>query len=459
LDHYPNIYRPSFNNFFTQAEYLQKMNITIIGTGYVGLVTGTCFAEFGHDVICVDKLTDKIKQLDNGHIPIYEPGLDALVAKNREDGHLQFTTDVASAVSCAEVVFIAVGTPSSRRGDGYADLTYIYEAARELAGHLKDYTLIVNKSTVPVGTARQVERIIKEQNPAADFDVASNPEFLREGAAIADFMRPDRVVIGVENKRAERVLREVYKPLYLRETPIVSTTTQTAELIKYAANAFLAIKISFINEMAAVCEAVDADVTALARAVGMDGRIGPKFLHPGPGYGGSCFPKDTMALMRIAQEYGESVRIVEAAVEVNAAQKARMVKKIRDALGGSEAGKTIAVLGLTFKPETDDMREAPAVSILPALLEKGAIIRTHDPKGMEEAKKYLPDTIIYTENAYDACDGADAVVLMTEWNQYRALDLGQILSNLNHPVFIDLRNVYEPEDMKKKGFKYIGVGH
>ncbi len=434
------------------------MNITIIGTGYVGLVTGTCFAEFGHNVICVDKLADKIEQLNKGHIPIYEPGLDTLVAKNREDGHLQFTTDIANAVSCAEAVFIAVGTPTSRRGDGYADLTYIYEAARELATHLKDYTVIVNKSTVPVGTARQVSRIIKEQNPDADFDVASNPEFLREGAAISDFMRPDRVVIGVENERTEQLLRDVYKPLYLRETPVISTTIETAELIKYAANAFLAVKISFINEMAAVCEAVGADVSALAKAVGMDGRIGSKFLHPGPGYGGSCFPKDTLALMRIVQEYGESVRIVEAAVEVNAAQKARMVKKIRDALGGSEAGKTIAVLGLTFKPETDDMREAPAVSILPALLEKGATIRTHDPKGMEEAKKYLPNDIVYTENAYDACDGADAVVLMTEWNQYRALDLNQILAKLNQPVFIDLRNVYEPSDMKEKGFKYIGVG-
>ena len=434
------------------------MNITMIGTGYVGLVTGTCFAEFGHHVTCVDKIEEKIDQLNDGKIPIYEPGLDALVAKNREEERLQFTTDIAGAVAGADAVFLAVGTPTSRRGDGYADLTYIYEASKELAEHLQGYTVIVDKSTVPVGTARQVARRIKEQNPEADFDVASNPEFLREGAAISDFMRPDRVVIGVDSDRAEQVLRDVYKPLYLQESPIVSTTIETAELIKYAANAFLAVKISYINEMAAVCEAVGADIGSLAKGIGMDGRIGSKFLHPGPGYGGSCFPKDTLALMRIVQEYGENVRIVEAAVEVNSAQKARMVKKIRDALGGTEAGKTIAVLGLTFKPETDDMRESPAVSILPALLEKGAIVRAHDPKGMEEAKKYLPEEIKYVENAYEACDGADVVILMTEWNQYRALDLDRIASLLNQPVFVDLRNVYDPETMKEKGFTYVGVG-
>ncbi len=430
----------------------------MIGTGYVGLVTGTCFAEFGHHVTCVDKLTDKIDQLNGGQIPIYEPGLDALVAKNRQEERLQFTTDVAGAVAGADAVFLAVGTPTSRRGDGYADLTYVYEASKELAAHLQGYTVIVDKSTVPVGTARQVSRIIKDANPEADFDVASNPEFLREGAAISDFMRPDRVVIGVESKRAEQVLRDVYKPLYLRDSPIVSTTIETAELIKYAANAFLAVKISFINEMANVCEAVGADVSALAKGIGMDGRIGAKFLHPGPGYGGSCFPKDTLALMRIVQEYGESVRIVEAAVEVNSAQKARMVKKIRDALGGSETGKIIAVLGLTFKPETDDMRESPAVSILPALLEKGAAIKAHDPQGMEEAKKYLPEGIQYMSDAYDACEGADAVVLMTEWNQYRALDLDRLASLLQAKVFVDLRNVYDPETMKNKGFVYVGVG-
>ena len=434
------------------------MNITMIGTGYVGLVTGTCFAEFGHHVTCVDKITDKIDQLNAGKIPIYEPGLDTMVAKNRDEGRLQFVTDIVTAVSGADAVFIAVGTPTSRRGDGYADLSYIYEASKELAAHLQGYTVIVDKSTVPVGTARQVARIIKQENPEADFDVASNPEFLREGAAITDFMRPDRVVLGVESERAEHVLREIYKPLFIYETPIVCTTIETAELIKYAANAFLAVKISFINEIANVCEAVGADVTALAKGIGMDNRIGSKFLHPGPGYGGSCFPKDTLALMRIVQEHGESVRIVEAAVEVNAAQKARMVKKIRDALGGSESGKTIGVLGLTFKPETDDMRESPAVSILPALLEKGAIIQAHDPKGMDEAKKYLPEGIRYMEDAYAACKGADVVVLMTEWNQYRALDFDRIASLVSTPAFVDLRNVYDPATMRELGFTYVGIG-
>ncbi len=430
----------------------------MIGTGYVGLVTGTCFAEFGHHVTCVDKIEEKITQLKQGKIPIYEPGLDALVAKTVSEGRLKFTTSLDEAIPGAEAIFIAVGTPSSRRGDGYADLTYIYAAAKEIAHYLQDYTIIVDKSTVPVGTARQVARIISEENPEADFDVASNPEFLREGAAISDFMRPDRVVIGVESERSEQVLREVYKPLFLRDTPIVSTSIETAELTKYAANAFLAVKISFINEIAAVCEAVGADVSDLAKGIGMDGRIGNKFLHPGPGYGGSCFPKDTLALMRIVQEHGESVRIVEAAVEVNAAQKARMVKKIRDMLGGSEAGKTVAVLGLTFKPETDDMREAPAATILPALLEKGARIKAHDPKGMEEAKQYLPDGIEYVKNGYQACDGADAVILMTEWNQYRALDLAKIKKIMRDPVFIDLRNVYDPATMKELGFRYTGVG-
>ena len=434
------------------------MNITMIGAGYVGLVTGTCFAEFGHFVTCVDKLDEKIEQLNNGVIPIYEPGLDVLVKKNVLEGRLRFTSDLAQAVPEAEAVFIAVGTPSSRRGDGYADLTYIYEAARDLAVHLRGYTVVVDKSTVPVGTARQVERVIREANPQAEFDVASNPEFLREGAAISDFMRPDRVVIGVESERAGKLLKEIYKPLYLRDTPIVNTTIETAELTKYAANAFLAVKISFINEIATVCEAVNANVVELAKAIGMDGRIGGKFLHPGPGYGGSCFPKDTLALMRIVQEHGENVRIVEAAVEVNAAQKARMVKKIREMLGGSEAGKTIAVLGLTFKPETDDMRDAPSATILPALLEKGARVRAHDPKGMEEAKAYLPAAIEYAENPYDAAVGADCVVLMTEWNQYRALDLQRLKSRMNAPVFIDLRNVYEPEAMKSAGFRYVGVG-
>ncbi len=435
------------------------MKITMIGTGYVGLVTGTCFAEFGHHVTCIDKIPEKIDKLRQGVIPIYEPGLEALVRKNTAEGRIAFATEAAEAVPGADAVFLAVGTPTSRRGDGYADLSYIYEASREVAAQLQGYTVIVDKSTVPVGTARQVARIIHEVNPAADFDVASNPEFLREGAAINDFMRPDRVVIGVESERAAQVLRRIYQPLYLQETPIVQTGLETAELIKYAANAFLAVKISFINEMAKVCEEVGADVIELARGIGMDGRIGKKFLHPGPGYGGSCFPKDTLALLRMVQEHGESLRIVEAAVEVNAAQKARMVKKIRDMLGGDVAGKTIAVLGLTFKPETDDMREAPAITILPALVEKGATLRAHDPQGMDEAKKYLPREIVYSANAYEACDGADAVVLLTEWNQYRALDLERIKAAMGTAaVFVDLRNVYEPARLKAMGFNYAGVG-
>lgn len=434
------------------------MKISIIGTGYVGLVTGTCLAEFGHHITCVDKDSTKIEKLKGGIIPIYEPGLDTLVAKNVRENRLTFTTELGDNIAQANAVFIAVGTPSSRRGDGYADLTYIYDAAREIAPHLTDYTVVIDKSTVPVGTARQVARIIKETNPQADFDVASNPEFLREGAAITDFMRPDRVVIGVETERAEQVMRTVYQPLFLQETPIVRTNIETAELTKYAANAFLATKISFINEIANLCDSLGADIVALAKGIGMDGRIGAKFLHPGPGYGGSCFPKDTLALLRVAQENGQSLRIVEATVEVNAAQKAKMVKKIRDALGGSEAGKTIAVLGLTFKPETDDMRDAPAITILPALLEKGAKIRAHDPQGAAEARKYLPGTIYYAENAYDACKGADAVILMTEWNQYRALDLEKLSKVMNEKIFIDLRNIYKPEETELFGFSYTGVG-
>jgi len=433
------------------------MNISIIGAGYVGLVTGVCLAEFGHRVVCVDKDEQKIAKLRRGEIPIYEPGLEPLVVKNVADGRLVFTDRLDGEVEKARAVFIAVGTPSSRRGDGYADLTYIYAAARELAPHLNSYTVVINKSTVPVGTARQVARLIGEENPAADFDMVSNPEFLREGAAVSDFMRPDRVVIGADSEKAVAVMKEIYNPLYLISTPFVNTTLETAELIKYASNAFLAMKISFINEMATICEAVDANVIDLARAVGLDGRIGPKFLHPGPGYGGSCFPKDTLALMRIAQEYGVAARSVEAAVEINAAQKARMVKKIRDALGGSEAGKTIAVLGLTFKPETDDLREAPALSILPPLADKGARLQVHDPEGMEEAREMFPD-YTYAASAYEACDGADAVVLMTEWNQYRALDLDEVKARLKTPIFIDLRNVYTPEQMRAAGFEYYGVG-
>ncbi|WP_339668522.1 UDP-glucose/GDP-mannose dehydrogenase family protein [Dasania marina] len=433
------------------------MNVVMIGAGYVGLVSGSCFAEFGANVICVDLDQAKIDRLNDGRIPIYEPGLEDLVSRNAQSGRLSFTVDLASSVKQADLIFIAVGTPS-RRGDGHADLAYVYAAAKDIAANLSGYTVIVNKSTVPVGTARQVERIIKETNPDADFDVASNPEFLREGAAISDFMRPDRVVLGVESERAEKLLRELYRPLNLIEAPIQVTNLESAELIKYAANAFLATKISFINEMSQLCEAVGADVQAIAKGMGLDGRIGKKFLHAGPGYGGSCFPKDTLALVRIAQEHGVSSRIVEAVVEVNAAQKAKMVKKIRHALGGSEAGKTIAVLGLTFKPETDDMRDAPALSILPPLCDKGAHIRAHDPQGMEEAKSLLPDSVVYTQTAYEAVTDADIVVLMTEWNEYRGLPMAKIKALMRGNIFVDLRNVYEPEKMREAGFVYYGVG-
>ncbi|HRZ95755.1 MAG TPA: UDP-glucose/GDP-mannose dehydrogenase family protein [Candidatus Moranbacteria bacterium] len=433
------------------------MKIAIIGTGYVGLVSGTCFSEFGHNVVCVDKDEKKIEALKNGQIPIYEPGLDELVKSNVEANRLIFTLDTAFAIKDADAVFIAVGTPTSRRGDGYADLSYVYAAAKELAGHLNGYTVIVDKSTVPVGTARQVKRIIKGTNPKADFDMASNPEFLREGAAISDFMKPDRVVVGVESKKAEEVLRNIYKPLYLIETPMVVTNLETAELIKYASNAFLAVKISYINDMANLCEKVGADIVALAKGMGLDNRIGSKFLHAGPGYGGSCFPKDTLALSKTAQEHGAGLRLVESAIEINSAQKARMVKKIREALGGSEAGKTIACLGLTFKPETDDMRQAQSVAILPALVDKGARVRAHDPHGMAEAKKMMPE-VEYADDAYGACKDADAVILMTEWNEYRALDLDRLAETMKGKIFIDLRNVYEPEVLREKGFQYFGVG-
>ncbi len=433
------------------------MNVVMIGSGYVGLVSGACFAEFGADVTCVDVDQSKIDSLNNGGIPIYEPGLDDLVARNREAGRLSFTTDLASSVADADLVFIAVGTPT-RRGDGHADLKYVYTAAKDIAPHLRDYTVIVDKSTVPVGTARQVHRIIKEENPQADFDVASNPEFLREGAAISDFMRPDRVVLGLESERAEQRLRQLYAPINLIETPILVTNLESAELTKYAANAFLATKISFINEISQLCEKVGADVHAVAKGMGLDGRIGKKFLHAGPGYGGSCFPKDTLALIRIAQEHGAHSRIVEAVVEVNAAQKARMVSKIREALGGSEAGKHIAVLGLTFKPETDDMRDSPSLAILPALVDKGAKITAHDPQGIEEAKHQLPESIEYAEDMYEAVKGADAVVLMTEWNQYRGLDLERVHKLMDGDVFVDLRNVYEADRMKAQGFKYTCIG-
>jgi len=433
------------------------MNVVMIGAGYVGLVSGACFAEFGARVICVDKDERRIDALGRGEIPIYEPGLDDLVERNVKAGRLAFATELAEPVAGADLVFIAVGTPT-RRGDGYADLKYVYAAAEEVATYLQHYTVIVDKSTVPVGTAREVERVIRKANPSADFDVASNPEFLREGSAISDFMRPDRVVLGVESARAEALLRELYRPLNLIEAPIQVTGLESAEIIKYASNAFLATKISFINEISQLCEKTGADVHAVAKGMGLDGRIGKKFLHAGPGYGGSCFPKDTVALIRMAQEHGVSSRIVEAVVEVNASQKARMVAKVREALGGSVADKHIAVLGLTFKPETDDMRDAPSLAILPALADRGAVIRAHDPAGMEEARKVLPESISYADSIDAAVEGADAVILMTEWNQYRGLDLAKLKSQMRGNVFVDLRNVYERGMMEKHGLEYACVG-
>ena len=433
------------------------MKVAMVGAGYVGLVSGACFAEFGADVTCIDIDSDKIGKLREGVVPIYEPGLAELINKNREQGRLAFRDGYDESIAECDLIFIAVGTPA-RHGDGHADLKYVYQAVRDIAPHLEGYTVIVDKSTVPVGTARTVKRIVGEENPEAEFDVASNPEFLREGAALADFMRPDRVVIGVETRRAEEMLRELYRPLNLIETPLLVTDLESAELIKYAANAFLATKISFINEISALCEVVNADVHAVARGMGLDGRIGRKFLHPGPGYGGSCFPKDTRALVRIAQENNVSSRIVEAVMEVNEAQKARMIDKIRSALGGKENGKTIAVLGLAFKPETDDMRDAPALSILPELIENGVRIHAHDPHAMPEAKTLLPESVLYFDEIYAALAGADAAVLMTEWNAYRGMDLDRIKKTMRGNVFIDLRNVYEPELMRGAGFDYVCVG-
>lgn len=433
------------------------MNVTMIGSGYVGLVSGACFAEFGASVTCLDVDAEKIVKLNDGVIPIYEPGLEELVKTNVSQGRLKFTCGYEDTVPDSDLIFIAVGTPS-RRGDGHADLSYVYKAAKDIASHLKGYTVIVDKSTVPVGTARNVSRIIKEQNPDADFDVASNPEFLREGAAISDFMRPDRVVVGVESERAKELIQKLYRPLNLIETPILITNLESAELIKYASNAFLATKISFINEISMLCESVDADVHDVAKGMGLDGRIGRKFLHPGPGYGGSCFPKDTKALVRIAQENNVTSRIVESVIEVNEAQKARMINKVRNALGGDEAGKHIAVLGLTFKPETDDMRDAPSLSILPKLIENGASIKAHDPKGIEEAKSLLPGSIEYFEDIYSAIDGVDAVILMTEWHAYRGMNLARVKELMNGDIFIDLRNVYEPALMRDADFDYHCVG-
>ena len=432
------------------------MRIAMIGTGYVGLVSGACFSEFGVSVTCVDKDVSKIARLKQGEIPIYEPGLDQIVDSNVRAGRLEFTTDLATAVKGADAVFIAVGTPS-RRGDGHADLSYVFGAAEEIARALTGYAVVVTKSTVPVGTGRRVAEIIRKTRPEAQFDVVSNPEFLREGSAIQDFMRPDRVVIGCESERAKDVMRELYRPLYLIETPMIFTTIETAELTKYAANSFLATKISFINEVADLCEQLGADVQDVARGIGLDGRIGRKFLHAGPGYGGSCFPKDCLALVRTAQEAGAPVSLIETTVKVNETRKEKMAARIIRACGGSVEGKTIAVLGLTFKPNTDDMRESASLAIIPALRGAGAAIRAFDPEGMVEAKKLL-EGVTFCEGAYDAMGGADAVVILTEWNEFRALDLRRVRELLRSPTIIDLRNIYKPADMADAGFYYFSIG-
>ena len=432
------------------------MRVTMIGAGYVGLVSGACFADFGHDVVCVDKDETKIKKLENGEIPIFEPGLDALVAENVKAGRLSFSLDLGASTPEAEAVFIAVGTPS-RRGDGFADLSYVYQAAEEIAAEMNGYTVVVTKSTVPVGTGAEVAKIIRNARPDAEFSVVSNPEFLREGAAIEDFKRPDRVVVGAEDERARKVMRELYRPLFLNETPIVFTNRATSELIKYAANAFLATKITFINEMADLCEQVGANVQEVAKGIGLDGRIGSKFLHAGPGYGGSCFPKDTLALVRTAQSNEAPTKIVEAVVEINDERKKKMADRVVEACGGSLEGKTIAVLGLTFKPNTDDMRDSPSLDIVPALQKAGAKIRAFDPAGMEEASRLLEE-IDYCEGPYQTLDGADAVLIITEWDEFRALDLDRVLGHLKSPIMIDLRNIYEPTEMVERGFQYRSIG-
>ena len=429
----------------------------MIGTGYVGLVSGVCFSDFGHDVICVDKMPEKIAMLERGEVPIFEPGLDALMERNVTAGRLRFTTDLAAAVDGADAVFIAVGTPT-RRGDGHADLTYVMAAAEAVARALTGYAVIVTKSTVPVGTNRKVAQAVAGANPQADFDVASNPEFLREGAAIDDFMKPDRVVVGVQTDRAAQVMADIYRPLYLRDFPILITDLESAEMIKYAANAFLATKISFINEIAALCERAGADVKEVARGMGLDGRIGNKFLHAGPGYGGSCFPKDTSALARIGQEHAVPQTIVETVIRVNDGVKLRMIEKLRDLCGDSFNGKTIAVLGVTFKPNTDDMREAPSLTIIPALIGGGAQVRVVDPQGRREGEALLPN-VSWHDDPYQAAQGADLLVVLTEWNEFRALDLKALAGAMATPRMADLRNVYAAEDVTRAGFEaYTGVG-
>jgi UDPglucose 6-dehydrogenase len=433
------------------------MRVAMIGSGYVGLVSGACFADFGHVVTCVDKDARKIEALEKNIMPIYEPGLAELVAKNVREERLFFATDLTKAVEEADTVFIAVGTPS-RRGDGHADLTYVFAAAREIARAMKGYTVVVTKSTVPVGTGDEVERVIREERPDAEFAVVSNPEFLREGAAIGDFKRPDRIVVGTEDKRAQEVMTELYRPLYLNQSPLLMTSRRTAELIKYAANAFLATKITFINEMADLCERVGANVQEVARGIGLDNRIGGKFLHAGPGYGGSCFPKDTLALIKTAQDHDAPARIVETVAAVNDQRKRAMGRKVVQACGGDVRGKTVAVLGLTFKPNTDDMRDAPSIAVVQTLMDAGARVQAFDPEGTEQAKLVLPAGVVYCDSPYAALEGADALAIVTEWDAFRALDLDRVKKALSAPIVVDLRNIYRPEEMARRGFTYVSIG-
>ena len=432
------------------------MKIAMVGSGYVGLVSGACFADFGHDVVCIDKDESKIERLHQGIMPIYEPGLAELVAANVKAGRLSFSTDLASAIEGAQAVFIAVGTPS-RRGDGHADLTYVYAVAQELAANIKTPTVVVTKSTVPVGTGDEVERIIRDSGTDVQFAVVSNPEFLREGAAIGDFKRPDRIVIGAEEEWAQGVMKDVYRPLFLNKAPILFTSRRSSELIKYAANAFLATKITFINEMADLCEKVGGDVQDVARGIGLDGRIGSKFLHAGPGYGGSCFPKDTLALLKTAEDFNSPVRLVEAVVKVNDSRKRAMGRKVIEALGGDARGKRVALLGLTFKPNTDDMRDAPSIAIVQTLLDAGAEVIAYDPEGMEAAAAMMPG-VTMASGTYAAIEGADAVALVTEWDAFRALDFARVKGLMKAPVLVDLRNVYDPAEARAAGFEYSSVG-
>ncbi len=432
------------------------MRIVMIGSGYVGLVSGACLADFGHEVICVDKSTEKVEALERGEVPIFEPGLDAIIAHNRASGRLSFSLDLAGPVANADVVFIAVGTPS-RRGDGHADLTYVYAAAREIAAAVTGFTVVVTKSTVPVGTGDEIERIFREEFSEKDIAVVSNPEFLREGAAISDFKRPDRIVIGTGDERATELMREVYRPLYLNEAPLYFCERRTSELIKYAANAFLAMKITFINEIADLCEHIGADVQKVAKGIGMDKRIGDKFLHAGPGYGGSCFPKDTLALVKTAQDFGSPMRLIETTVAINDTRKRAMGRKVIAACDGSVRGKKIAVLGLTFKPNTDDMRDAPAITIIQALLDGGAEVHVFDPEGMEAAKAVL-GPVTYGKNPYEIATGAEAIVVVTEWDEFRALDFRRLKQEMKSPVIVDLRNIYKPDEMAKYGFSHFPIG-